>query len=127
MAKYQITLHNKKTFDWLDRLFSQVIAKAEVNPTHYADLAYEIEDIKQALANVKTIRESSDEDKKPKKTSTTFNHNLCPDHPTYSAKQVPSGANADCEGHWKAYKKMNPNKYGAARRKYERTKKDSGS
>jgi hypothetical protein len=105
-------------------LFGNLIEKAKIDPSKYVDLAFELEDMKQALANVETQQDPKTKAertiKKPIKRDKPYTPNLCPEHPTYGGERVPS---IDCEGHWAAYKKMNPLKYDQARRKYERNKK----
>lgn len=99
--------------------------KAKSDPGRFVDLAFVLEDMKQGLANVKSITSSEEKREeakaaKEKKARGSYTPKLCPEHPTYSGQRVPT---IDCEGHWAAYKKMNPLKYDAARRKYERNKK----
>lgn len=98
--------------------------KAKSDPTRFVDLAFTMEDMKQALANVKSLTSTEEKKEiikaaKEKKGRDSFQPKLCPEHPSYSGMRVPT---VDCEGHWAAYKKMNPLKYDAARRKYERIK-----
>lgn len=118
-----MTLNSKETLLWLKKLVNSVGNKSKQDPATYVDLAEKIADLDQAVENAKTISEPTDRQIKKQSTSKDdFLPNLCQQHPTYNAAKPPR---IDCEGHWAAYKKMNPNEYAAARRKYERNKKAS--
>jgi hypothetical protein len=130
MTKYILTFESKKTIEWLEKIFQSMMAKAIENPSQFVDVAYELEDIKQALKNQTTKSDKQDLAKNQKEIyarrskEKAYTPNLCPEHPTYSGQRVPT---IDCEGHWAAYKKMNPMKYDMQRRKYERNKKTNSN
>lgn len=123
MTKYILTFESKKTIEWLEKIFTGIMSKAMEDPTRYVDIGYELEDLKQALKNQNTRSDKQDlidNRREARSKEKPYMPNLCPDHPSYSGQRVPT---IDCEGHWKAYKKMNPLKYDMQRRKYERNKK----
>ncbi len=124
-----LTLEDKKTVEWLEKLLGNMYDKARSDPGRFVDLAFVLEDMKQALKNIKSVTSSEErrqevKEAKEKKARSSYTPNLCPEHPTYSGQRVPT---IDCEGHWAAYKKMNPLKYEAARRKYDRIKKSNSN
>lgn len=130
MTKYILTFENKKTIEWLEKFYEGIISRAKENPDRFVDIAYELEDLKQALKNLNTKSDKQDLADNQKQIYSRrskekpYTPNLCPEHPTYSGQRVPT---IDCEGHWAAYKKMNPMKYEMQRRKYERSKKSNSN
>ena len=117
MKQYQTTL-TAAQHDFLTKHFEMLVGKAKREPSTYATVGAMIEEI---LIQFQESEEIVIKEEPSASVKDLYVPNLCKEHPQYKAVQAPT---IDCQGHWDAYKKMNPTKYEAARRKFERSRND---
>ncbi len=116
MTKYKIELDSHQ-MELLEKTIRAMISRAKRDTENLLDLGIDLEKIQIAFNEAKDNPIEEPKAKRQKRTEPAYQAKLCPDHPTYTASRPPT---IDCEGHWEAYKKMNPLKYERARAKYER-------
>jgi hypothetical protein len=119
MTKYQIEL-DEHQMDLVEKTINAMISRAKRDTAHLFDVGLNLEYLKIAFDEAKANPIEQEKPKRKTKKEADYQPKLCPDHPTYTARRPPT---IDCEGHWEAYKLMNPLKYERARAKFERNQK----
>lgn len=135
-----IRVEQQEDLDFLKQLTSDFVMKMKTATSsediaRYVDMAPIVYRLHDAVASavkgkdadrIELPKEAFPEDFKKKKDSakdTAYNYNLCPEHPKYGAARVPG---KDCDGCWAAYKRMHPEKYDTARRKFDIKQRQNG-
>lgn len=121
MKQFRPTL-SATQHQWLIDQLDSFARMATRDAVKFADLGAMIQEVRGVIADAEEIEIDEGNKGTGRKADSVFLPNLCKEHPSYTAKRAPS---IDCDGHWEAYKKMNPLKYEAARRKFERSQRDA--
>lgn len=136
---WQILIENKEDLDLLRSLFAGSVRKIKSGTTKFSDESaqqiltiYEsIESARECETPEPTTSGDDSQERSPKTTAKNkgsgkenkrsrepkFKPNLCPQHPANAFVRPPR---TSCDGCWKAYRKMNPDKYDVARRDFDR-------
>lgn len=114
--KYYRTTLTPQEHELLSTHIENLISRAKQDINKFLDTGAVLESI------LIQLRDAEEVVVKEEKVKNTYVPNLCKEHPNYEAKRAPT---IDCDGHWEAYKRLNPTKYEAARRKFERKLNDS--
>lgn len=122
---YTITIDNEEDYRWLNNLLSNGREKVKRNPSKFMlEAAQTIQRLANSIESADVIEIVEDVPEPPKKPRAAkgdvFKPNLCKEHPTNTMQRAPR---TDCDGCWKAYKKLNPTRYHLARSNFERTQK----
>src|SRR5688572_22602650 len=138
---YFIRVETKEDLDYLGQLFTDFVMKMKTardpeDVARFVDIAPTIYRLHDAVSGavkgkeaekLEVPKEEFPEDFKkrpPSAKNTNHKYDLCSEHPFYGATRVPG---KDCDGCWAAYKRMHPEKYDTARRKFELKMKKNGT
>lgn len=135
MGMRVIRIESEEDYIWLRDVIERAHFKSWNNLEYTHETQWLIQRVSEQIKHAEfvvpeeTIASVKSPEKSPpprrRKTRSPVNANAllyCATHPSYGAKRTPR---TNCDDCWAAYKKLNPTKADAARRKFERTQRNA--